>query len=175
MRAADEYASRMVGNRIQGAKPMAFEGSRLSQKVLTTFQLEVANAWSHITHDLPMEYQTMAKTQGQNVAVKKFAGLAMKYLLEAFLFNRLTEWIYGGTPAPFDVIGYVTGAIGAGEGLSTNKYLLTALDNTLEAVTGERGLGTEKPDGGFDTEAAAKQLGYTVSGDIPFLSNSLAA
>lgn len=175
MRAADEYASRMVGNRIQGAKPMAFEGSRLSQKVLTTFQLEVANAWSHITHDLPMEYQTMAKTQGKNVAVKKFAGLAMKYLLEAFLFNRLTEWLYGGTPAPFDVIGYVTGAIGAGEGLSTNKYLLTALDNTLEAVTGERGLGTEKPDGGFDTEAAAKQLGYTASGDIPFLSNALSA
>lgn len=175
MRAADEYASRMVGNRIQGAKPMAFEGSRLSQKVLTTFQLEVANAWSHITHDLPMEYQTMAKTQGKNVAVKKFAGLAMKYLLEAFLFNRLTEWIYGGTPAPFDVIGYVTGAIGAGEGLSTNKYLLTALDNTLEAATGERGLGTEKPDGGFDTEAAAKQLGYTASGDIPFLSNALSA
>lgn len=175
MRAADEYASRMVGNRIQGAKPMAFEGSRLSQKVLTTFQLEIANAWSHISHDLPMEFQTMAKTQGKNVAVKKFAGLAMKYLLEAFLFNRLTEWIYGGTPAPFDVIGYVTGAIGAGEGLSTNKYLLTALDNTLEAVTGERGLGTEKPDGGFDTEAAAKQLGYTVSGDIPFLSNALSA
>ena len=175
MRAADEYASRMVGNRIQGAKPMAFEGSRLSQKVLTTFQLEVANAWSHITHDLPMEFQTMAKTQGKNVAVKKFAGLAMKYLLEAFLFNRLTEWLYGGTPAPFDVIGYVTGAIGAGEGLRTNKYLLTALDNTLEAVTGERGLGTEKPDGGFDTEAAAKQLGYTVSGDIPFLSNALSA
>lgn len=175
MRAADEYASRMVGNRIQGAKPMAFEGSRLSRKVLTTFQLEVANAWSHITHDLPMEYQTMAKTQGKNVAVKKFAGLAMKYLMEAFLFNRLTEWIYGGTPAPFDVIGYVTGAIGAGEGLSTNKYLLTALDNTLEAMTGERGLGTEKPDGGFDTEAAAKQLGYTVSGDIPFLSNALSA
>lgn len=175
MRAADEYASRMVGNRIQGAKPMAFEGSRLSQKVLTTFQLEVANAWSHITHDLPMEFQTMAKTQGKNVAVKKFAGLAMKYLLEAFLFNRLTEWIYGGTPAPFDVIGYVTGAIGAGKGLSTNKYLLTALDNTLEAVTGERELGTEKPDGGFDTEAAAKQLGYTASGDIPFLSNALSA
>ena len=175
MRAADEYASRMVGNRIQGAKPMAFEDKNVFSKALTTFQLEVANAWSHISHDLPMEFQTMAKTQGKNVAVKKFAGLAMKYLLEAFLFNRLTEWIYGGTPAPFDVIGYVTGAIGAGEGLSTNKYLLTALDNALEAATGERGLGTEKPDGGFDTEAAAKQLGYTASGDIPFLSNALSA
>lgn len=175
MRAADEYASRMVGNRIQGAKPMAFEDKNIFSKALTTFQLEVANAWSHISHDLPMEFQTMAKTQGKNVAVKKFAGLAMKYLLEAFLFNRLTEWIYGGTPAPFDVIGYVTGAIGAGEGLSTNQYLLTAADNALEAMTGERGLGTEKPDGGFDTEAAAKQLGYTASGDIPFLSNALSA
>lgn len=175
MRAADEYASRMVGNRIQGAKPMAFEDKNVFSKALTTFQLEVANAWSHISHDLPMEFQTMAKTQGKNVAVKKFAGLAMKYLLEAFLFNRLTEWIYGGTPAPFDVIGYVTGAIGAGEGLSTNQYLLTAADNALEAMTGERGLGTGKPDGGFDTEAAAKQLGYTASGDIPFLSNALSA
>lgn len=175
MRAADEYASRMVGNRIQGAKPMAFEDKNVFSKALTTFQLEVANAWSHISHDLPMEFQTMAKTQGKNVAVKKFAGLAMKYLLEAFIFNRLTEWIYGGTPAPFDVIGYVTGAIGAGEGLRTNKYLLTALDNTLEAVTGERELGTEKPEQKFDTEAAAKQLGYTASGDIPFLSNALSA
>lgn len=175
MRAADEYASRMVGNRIQGAKPMAFEDKNIFSKALTTFQLEVANAWSHISHDLPTEFQTMAKTQGKNVAVKKFAGLAMKYLLEAFLFNRLTEWIYGGTPAPFDVIGYVTGAIGAGEGLSTNQYLLTAADNALEAMTGERGLGTEKPDGGFDTEAAAKQLGYTASGDIPFLANALSA
>lgn len=175
MRAADEYASRMVGNRIQGAKPMAFEDKNVFSKALTTFQLEVANAWSHISHDLPMEFQTMAKTHGKNVAVKKFAGLAMKYLLEAFLFNRLTEWIYGGTPAPFDVIGYVTGAIGAGEGLSTNQYLLAAADNALEAMTGERGLGTEKPDGGFDTEAAAKQLGYTASGDIPFLSNALSA
>lgn len=175
MRAADEYASRMVGNRIQGAKPMAFEDKNVFSKALTTFQLEVANAWSHISHDLPMEFRTMAKTQGKNAAVKKFAGLAMKYLLEAFLFNRLTEWIYGGTPAPFDVIGYVTGAIGAGEGLSTNQYLLTAADNALEAMTGERGLGTEKPDGGFDTEAAAKQLGYTASGDIPFLANALSA
>lgn len=175
MRAADEYASRMVGNRIQGAKPMAFEDKNVFSKALTTFQLEVANAWSHISHDLPMEFQTMAKTQGKTAAVKKLCGFVAKYLLEAFLFNRLTEWLYGGTPAPFDVIGYVTGAIGAGEGLSTNKYLLTALDNTLEAVTGERGLGTEKPDGGFDTEAAAKQLGYTASGDIPFLSNALSA
>lgn len=173
MRAADEYASRMVGNRIQGAKPMAFEDKNVFSKALTTFQLEVANAWSHISHDLPMEFQAMAKTQGKNVAVKKFAGLAMKYLLEAFLFNRLTEWIYGGTPAPFDVIGYVTGAIGAGEGLSTNKYLLTALDNALEAATGERELGTEKPEQKFDTEAAWDQLRYTASGDLPFISNAL--
>lgn len=173
MRAADEYASRMVGNRIQGAKPMAFEDKNVFSKALTTFQLEVANAWSHISHDLPMEFQTMAKTQGKTAAVKKLCGFVAKYLLEAFLFNRLTEWIYGGTPAPFDVIGYVTGAIGAGEGLSTNKYLLTALDNALEAANGERELGTEKPEQKFDTEAAWDQLRYTASGDLPFISNAL--
>lgn len=173
MRAADEYASRMVGNRIQGAKPMAFEDKNVFSKALTTFQLEVANAWSHISHDLPMEFQTMAKTKGKTAAVKKLCGFVAKYLLEAFLFNRLTEWLYGGTPAPFDVIGYVTGAIGAGEGLSTNKYLLTALDNALEAATGERELRTEKPEQKFDTEAAWDQLRYTASGDLPFISNAL--
>lgn len=173
MRAADEYASRMVGNRIQGAKPMAFEDKNVFSKALTTFQLEVANAWSHISHDLPMEFQTMAKTQGKTAAVKKLCGFVAKYLLEAFIFNRLTEWLYGGTPAPFDVIGYVTGAIGAGEGLSTNKYLLTELDNALEAATGERELGTEKPEQKFDTEAAWDQLRYTASGDLPFISNAL--
>lgn len=173
MRAADEYASRMVGNRIQGAKPMAFEDKNVFSKALTTFQLEVANAWSHISHDLPMEFQTMAKTQGKTAAVKKLCGFVAKYLLEAFLFNRLTEWIYGGTPAPFDVIGYVTGAIGAGEGLSTNKYLLTALDNALGAANGERELGTEKPEQKFDAEAAWDQLRYTASGDLPFISNAL--
>lgn len=173
MRAADEYASRMVGNRIQGAKPMAFEDKNVFSKALTTFQLEVANAWSHISHDLPMEFQTMAKTKGKTAAVKKLCGFVAKYLLEAFLFNRLTEWLYGGTPAPFDVIGYVTGAIGAGEGLSTNKYLLTALDNALEAATGEQELGTEKPEQKFDTEAAWDQLRYTASGDLPFISNAL--
>lgn len=173
MRAADEYASRMMGNRIQGAKPMAFEDKNVFSKALTTFQLEVANAWSHISHDLPMEFQTMAKTKGKTAAVKKLCGFVAKYLLEAFLFNRLTEWLYGGTPAPFDVIGYVTGAIGAGEGLSTNKYLLTALDNALEAATGERELGTEKPEQKFDTEAAWDQLRYTASGDLPFISNAL--
>lgn len=173
MRAADEYANRMVGNRIQGAKPMAFEDKNVFSKALTTFQLEVANAWSHISHDLPMEFQTMAKTQGKTAAVKKLCGFVAKYLLEAFLFNRLTEWLYGGTPAPFDVIGYVTGAIGAGEGLGTNKYLLTALDNALEAATGERELGTEKPEQKFDTEAVWDQLRYTASGDLPFISNAL--
>lgn len=175
MKSADEYANRLVGSRIQGAKPMIFENKNVFTKALTTFQLEVANGWAHITQDLPMEYQAMAKEQGKLAAAKKFSARFMKGLLAAFLMNRLSEWLYGGTPAPFDVIGVTMSSIGAGKGLSTNEYMLTILDNALEEMTGERKLGTKELKSGFDAESAAKQFGYMASGDVPFLNNALSA
>lgn len=175
MKSADEYANRLVGSRIQGAKPMIFENKNVFTKALTTFQLEVANWWAHITQDLPMEYQAMAKEQGKLAAAKKFSARFMKGLLAAFLMNRLSEWLYGGTPAPFDVIGVTMSSIGAGKGLSTNEYMLTILDNALEEMTGERKLGTKELKSGFDAESAAKQFGYMASGDVPFLNNALSA
>lgn len=175
MKLADEYANRLVGSRIQGAKPMIFENKNVFTKALTTFQLEVANGWAHITQDLPMEYQAMAKEQGKLAAAKKFSARFMKYLLTAFLMNRLSEWLYGGTPAPFDVIGVTMSSIGAGKGLSTNEYMLTILDNVLETMNGERELGTKELPSGFDAEAVAKQFGYMASGDVPFLNNALSA
>lgn len=175
MKSADEYANRLVGSRIQGAKPMIFENKNVFTKALTTFQLEVANGWAHITQDLPMEYQAMAKEQGKLAAAKKFSARFLKGLLAAFLMNRLSEWLYGGTPAPFDVIGVTMSSIGAGKGLSTNEYMLTILDNALEEMTGERKLGTKELKSGFDAESAAKQFGYMASGDVPFLNNALSA
>lgn len=175
MKSADEYANRLVGSRIQGAKPMIFENKNVFVKALTTFQLEVANGWAHITQDLPMEYQAMAKEQGKLAAAKKFSARFMKGLLAAFLMNRLSEWLYGGTPAPFDVIGVTMSSIGAGKGLSTNEYMLTILDNALEEMTGERKLGTKELKSGFDAESAAKQFWYMASGDVPFLNNALSA
>lgn len=175
MKSADEYANRLVGSRIQGAKPMIFENKNVFTKALTTFQLEVANGWAHITQDLPMEYQAMAKEQGKLAAAKKFSARFMKGLLAAFLMNRLSEWLYGGTPAPFDVIGVTMSSIGAGKGLSTNEYMLTILDNALEEMTGERKLGTKELKSGFDAESATKQFGYMASGDVPFLNNALSA
>lgn len=175
MKSADEYANRLVGSRIQGAKPMIFENKNVFVKALTTFQLETANYWAHITQDLPMEYQAMAKEQGKLAAAKKFSARFMKGLLAAFLMNRLSEWLYGGTPAPFDVIGVTMSSIGAGKGLSTNEYMLMILDNALEEMTGERKLGTKELKSGFDAESATKQFGYMASGDVPFLNNALSA
>lgn len=168
---ADEYADRLVGSREQGMKPMIFENKNAVTKLFTTFQLEVANTWEHLSHDLPAEYKAVESAQGKNAAVKLIAGRIVKYLISAFLLNRLTDEIYGGTPAPFDVGGYILGSVAAGYGKSTNSYLASIIDNGMEQLGGERIFGTKKSDK-FDFSAAADELGYSAGGDIPYLSNA---
>lgn len=173
LKAADEYADRMVGSREQGMKPMAFENKNIFMKLFTTFQLEVANNWAHITHDIPAEVKEVAQTEGKSAAVKMTAGLIVKYLIQAFLLNRLTDTIYGGTPAPLDLIGYIMSGMAAGKGVSTNKYLLTILDNGLEALGAGRALGTDKLEKGMNTGAFTDEVRYLAGGDVPYASNVL--
>lgn len=167
---ADEYADRLVGSREQGMKAMIFENKNAATKLFSTFQLEVANSWEHLSHDLRAEYRAVEASQGKNSAVNLMAGRLAKYLISAFLLNRLTDEIYGGTPAPFDIGGYILGSVAAGYGKSTNNYLATVLDSTLEKMGGDRIFGTQKNQK-FDASAFAKEMGYSVGGDIPYLSN----
>lgn len=168
---ADEYADRLVGSREQGMKPMIFENKNSFAKLFTTFQLEVANNWAHITQDIPSEYKAIEKAQGKDAAVKLMAGRIAKYLISAFLMNRLTDEIYGGTPAPFDVGGYILGGVAAGYGKSTNTYIAGIIDNGLAQLGGDRIFGTNA-NGKFDAGKAIDQFGYSAGGDVPYLSNA---
>lgn len=169
---ADEYADSVVGSRMKGAKPIAFCNKNFVWKLLTTFQLEVANVWAHVDQDIPADVRKISRTQGKNAAAKYTAAVIVKYLLGAFLLNRLTDELYGQTPAPFDFAGYALDAAAAGSGMSTNTYLRTALDNTLEKLLKIRPLGTEKGEGGFNAHSALTALGEDVVGDMPVVQNA---
>ena len=169
---ADEYADSVVGSRMKGAKPIAFCNKNFVWKLLTTFQLEVANIWAHVDQDIPADVRKISRTQGKNAAAKYTAALIVKYLLGAFFLNRLTDELYGQTPAPFDFVGYALDAAAAGSGMSTNTYLRTALDNTLEKLLKIRPLGTEKGEGGFNAHSALTALGEDVVGDMPVVQNA---
>ncbi len=163
VREADNFAERVVGNRIQGGRPMIFESKNVFTKLFTTFQLEVANTWSHINKDLKWEIQETAQREGRNAAIKKTAGMLATYAVEAFLLNRLCEALYGGTPAPLDLLGYIVGGVAKGFGETTNAFIANLILNVFGAG--------EEEDDEFDAEAMLSEMGNLAVGDIPYVRN----
>jgi|GEM_PF-1035110 len=173
MRAADAFGTAVMGSRMKGSKPLAFSSKNPIYQMVNIFQIEAFNSWEHIKEDLPRDFRTIEKEQGKAKAARALAGVLVKGLLLAFIMNRLAEKLYGGTPAPFDLLGLTANFIASGEGLTTNAYLETLIDNALEKVSGERLFGTKDEIGEepFNWEQALEDLGYNVSNDIPFFRN----
>lgn len=167
MRAADDFVERVVGNRIQGSRPMVFESKNAFVKLFSTFQLEIANSWAHISQDLPAEIHKTAKTQGKAAAVKQTASLLMRYSIWAFLMNRLAETLYGGTPAPFDLLGYIVGGLAEGNGETVNQYLLEMIGKLFGLYDDD-----DDDDREFDADAALKAAGNLALGDMPYVRNA---
>ena len=174
MKAADAFGTAVMGSRMKGSKPLAFNSKNPIYQMVNIFQIEALNSWEHVKEDLPRDFRTIEKEQGKGKAALALAGVIVKALLLTFLMNRLAEKTYGGTPAPFDLLGMTANFIASGNGLTTNAYLETLIDNAWEKISGERLFGTEDHIGEepFDYETALKDLGYNVSNDIPFLRNA---
>ncbi len=158
LEAADQYANRLVGSRMKGAKPIVFEQKNPITKLVTTFQLEVANGWEHIFHDLPMEIRETARTQGKAAAVGKTVKLAVAAEVAAFLANLLIKGITGREPVPFDGLGMLANYMASGYGMTKEDYMKAAL--TGEELPGE-----------FNTGAALEEAGEGIMDNTPFLSN----
>ena len=173
MRTADAFGTAIMGSRMKGSKPLAFHSKNPIYQMVNIFQIEAFNSWEHVKEDLPRDFRTIEQTKGKGKAALALAGVIVKGLLLAFLMNRLAEKVYGGTPAPFDLLGLTANFVASGEGLTTNAYMRTLIDNAWEKISGERLFGTskgkEKP---FDWEQALEDLGYNVTNDIPFLRNA---
>lgn len=175
MEEANRFATSIMASRAKGSRPLSYESKNLISQMLHMFQVEAVNSWDHIAQDLPRQYRQVAAEHGKRAAGRAVATVAVKGLLSAFLLNRITEAAYGGTPAPFDVLGYIANFIASGKGMSTNGWLAELVNGAWEKLFGEPLFGDgddreeeEKP---FAWEQAYDDLKYNISNDIPFVRN----
>lgn len=173
---ADSWATQIMASRMKGSRPMAFESKNVVNQMLHMFQVEAMNSWEHLSQDLPYKYRNIEKTHGKKAATRAVATVITKGLVSAFLLNRAAEAVYGGTPAPFDVLGYITNFVSSGFGMTANEGLKQLVNAGWEALFGENLLGDDDDDEKelqpFDWGAAAKDLRYDVYNDIPFARNA---
>lgn len=174
MKAADRWARDIMGTRSKGSVPLTFQSKNLIAQMLNMFQVEAANTLEHVTQDrLGPGFKEMAAKIGKDKAIKKLASDAIAYMLLAFLLNRLDEDAYGGTPAPFDVIGMGLNAVASGNGLTSSDMLKMITDDATENIFGERLFDTNPNDMNdeFDGWSAAEDTLYNISNDVPYVRN----
>ena len=169
---ADRWATQIMASRAKGSRPLAFESKNVASQILHMFQVEALNSWEHVSQDLSAQYRKTERTKGKNAAAAQVGAVATKYLLSAFVMNRITEALYGGTPAPFDLLGYVTNAVASGLGMTANE----ALAQICRKVLGKMGFGDEPDEDDeerdFDWGEAMDALLYDVMNDAPFVRNA---
>lgn len=174
MKAADRWARDIMGTRSKGSAPLTFQSKNLIAQMLNMFQVEVANTFEHVTQDrLGPGFKEMAAKIGKDKAKKKLASDVIAYMLLAFLLNRLDEDAYGGTPAPFDVLGMGLNAVASGNGLTSSDMLKMITDDVTENIFGERLFDTDPNDMNdeFDGWSAAEDTLYNISNDVPYVRN----
>lgn len=174
MKAADAFGKSVMGSRAKGSRPLAYEAKNPVSQMLHIFQVEAVNQWEHLSRDLPRDFRQIERVKGKNAAAWALAAVIIKMLLSAFFLNRITEETYGGTPAPFDILGLSANFIASGEHLTTNEWLRAVIDNGWEKLTGGRLFGTDATTSGgdFDWDAALEDTAYNIFNDIPFLRNA---
>ena len=179
LREADDFGRRVMGSRMKGAKPLGFESKTFVNQMLHVFQVEAANTFDYmLLSDMPKEMQEIAKTKGKAAAARHAAGYVVGYLLNAFLLNRLTDELYGGSPAPFDLMGWALNFAASGFGRTDEEFLKMLIDNAWEQLFGERPFETERlrdEDGGIKWagDTAMDDLSYNVLNDVPYVRNAM--
>lgn len=169
---ADDWARDMMGSRMKGERPLAFESKRPLVRAVNMFQTEVLNSWEHVALDLPQEIRDIERTKGRKKAALAAANLIIKTLISAFVMNRLADELYGGTPAMFDVIGLSGLFVASGQGMTENDWIRKVIDNGLENLGAERIFGTAREgEKEFDWKAAREDTFYNITNDLPLVRN----
>lgn len=167
MRFADWYGRALMGDRTKGAKPLAFHSKGMWKRMANIFQIEPLNTVEFVMKDMPLEIQREAEKNGKKSAVRMLLRTIFGYLIAAFVLNRLTDELYGGTPAPLDIAGLTANFFASGKGLSTNDYMKSLINK----VVGSEIFDVPEERETFDTSAALADTGYNLMNEIPFASN----
>ena len=172
MRLADRFGREVMASRAKGSVPLAFRSKNLLNQMVHMFQLEALNNWEHVIQDLGnRDFREMARAKGKRAAAGSLAAVLVKIILGAFLLNRIDEELYGGTPAPFDVLGLAGNLFAGGLGLTQMDLLRTLVDNVWERLTGERLFDTDPELNEFDAAAGWDDFVWNGLNEIPFASN----
>lgn len=172
MRLADRFGREVMASRAKGSVPLAFRSKDFLNKMVHMFQLEALNNWEHVIQDLGnRDFREMARAKGKRAAAGSLAAVLVKIILGAFLLNRIDEELYGGTPAPFDVLGLAGNLFAGGLGLTQMDLLRTLVDNVWERLTGERLFDTDPELNEFDAAAGWDDFLWNGLNEIPFASN----
>lgn len=172
MRLADRFGREVMASRAKGSVPLAFRSKDFLNQMVHMFQLEALNNWEHVIQDLGnRDFREMVQAKGKRAAAGSLAAILVKIILGAFLLNRIDEELYGGTPAPFDILGLAGNFVASGLGLTQMDLLQTLVDNGWERLTGERLFGTDAEMNEFDAAAAFDDFVWNGLNEIPFASN----
>lgn len=172
MRLADRFGREVMASRAKGSVPLAFRSKGFLNQMVHMFQLEALNNWEHVIQDLGnRDFREMARAKGKRAAAGSLAAVLVKIILGAFLLNRIDEELYGGTPAPFDVLGLAGNLFAGGLGLTQMDLLRTLVDNVWERLTGERLFDTDPELNEFDAAAGWDDFAWNGLNEIPFASN----
>ena len=172
MRLADRFGREVMASRAKGSVPLAFRSKDFLNQMVHMFQLEALNNWEHVIQDLGnRDFREMVQAKGKRAAAGSLAAVLVKIILGAFLLNRIDEELYGGTPAPFDVLGLAGNLFAGGLGLTQMDLLRTLVDNVWERLTGERLFDTDPELNEFDAAAGWDDFFWNGLNEIPFASN----
>lgn len=175
MRYADRKAEQIMGSRMKGSAPQAFRSKNPVVRMLNMFQTEALNSFEHVEQDLIIQgirdIKAIDDTQGRRAAAKALVATLAKTILAAFLLNRATDELYGGTPAQYDLLGYAANFVASGNGITANQQIVDWLDSTWEACFGERLFDEPEKNDTFDWNGAMEGLAYDVNSDLPLVRN----
>lgn len=129
MEYADDFASRILGERSTGTMPLLFESKTL--KPFTQFQLEVNNQLDVFMHDLFRDRYANKTNYGDSElqADAKLVSQAVQLAVLQHWFNDAYEAVLGGRPA-FDIIQVIEAALGRDDDDDDDD---TTIDNMLQA------------------------------------------
>ena len=101
---ADDFGSRVMGDRSKGMMPEAFNSKTLG--MFTQFQLETNNQWQYMIHDTKMDFQKNSAISGGMKAGATMLFQMGQLAAYSYLFNELFEKLTGSRAAfdPADII-----------------------------------------------------------------------
>ena len=179
MRAADQKAEQIMGSRMKGSSPQAFRSKNPGIRLVNMFQLESLNTFEYYEQDLILQgfrdIDELKDKKGKYAAIAKLVSTLGGLLVSTFIINRIAEEVYGGTPAPFDLIGYAVSFLGAGRGLTTNEEIKRWLNGVWRKISGGDDLyeDVEPRKDSFDWGGAASGLVEEIGSDLPMVRNAM--